>query len=173
MALHDVDLRGLGRGAPLPNGHDTLDHGAVMAHGTNSVNYVTDASEVDSLNPGKNGQFTIVQAGSTTISDAFTTSNPGAGNFVSDGSTLFTQAHGLGFIPGVTGYLIPQGTSYYTQMPYTAYFNSGTTQALWISLFLTVDITNLYIQVFTMTYGGSWNINIGSFKWFLMQQTSN
>jgi len=45
MALHDVDIVNPDRGAPVPNAHDHASEDR-MAHGTNSTNYVTQATPI-------------------------------------------------------------------------------------------------------------------------------
>jgi len=99
MALHDVDRNSEDRGTPAPNHTDKVIDGAHKAHGTNSVNYVSDATpsysggtntgSVGGGNPIRYGYKKLVSNVSFTL--------------VNDGSTLTTGsiAHGLNYVPVV------------------------------------------------------------------------
>lgn len=54
MSLHDVDKNNQDRSVPKPNQSDQLIDGARSNHGTNSINYTTDATQdpVDNTTPG-------------------------------------------------------------------------------------------------------------------------
>lgn len=161
----------------MPIRHDMLDPSAVMSKGTNSVNYVTGASSTDELLAGKNGRFTIVQAPTLNLSSVpfFVTSNPGAGNYVADGGTLYSYTHGLGYVPAIAGYIISPGSNAYTQLPFSANITDPTSGgALWWTLYLEVDTEVVVFRIYTMSYGVPWELAVNvSLKLYLMQQTSS
>jgi hypothetical protein len=106
MSLHDVDKDGAHRRKPQPNHKDFIIHEALMAKNTDSVNYVTDATDLSSISDAKNGRFTIVQTGSYTPTSNFASiTNPGVGNFGSTIGSFYTIPHNLSFTPGVLGFI--------------------------------------------------------------------
>lgn len=94
MALHDVDKGPGDRGAPMPNTHDTQD--VRLAHGTNSVNYVTDATATPVANTTVGGGTSVKNGFKRLVGVVPMT-------LANDGSTLTTvqAAHGLSFVPKV------------------------------------------------------------------------
>lgn len=168
--LHDIDKSN--RGQPIVNSHDKINV-LRMAHGTNSVNYVTGASPLSSIAGGKNGQFTIVESG-LWAGGSLTTGNPGAGNFLSGSSIMATIPHNLGFIPSALAYYqVASSPLEYDLLPSTTMVFTGLQTVLWWTIWLLVDATNLYIQVNWMAYGTSFNITLSPVKWYLLQQVAN
>jgi len=94
MAVHDVDRNGPDRGNPNPNTHDlnfVSSGGPIIntprpAHGTNSVNPVTDATSTDQASL-LSGIGQLVKTGSVTM-----TLNGSA-------TTTVSFSHGLGYTP--------------------------------------------------------------------------
>lgn len=86
MSIHDVS-KSKGRLTPAPNVQDK--QAQKMSHGTNSANYVTDATDADTNDRILYGYARLVLTGTLTVS--------------SDGSTLTTSSdiHNLGFVPNV------------------------------------------------------------------------
>lgn len=174
MSLHDVDKSSLDRSTPLPNHDDQIIQDAVKAHGTASVNYTTDQTNLSIIQDAKNGQFTIVGVGGFTTTNSYTATNPGAGNYGAPFFDLYTAPHGLGFLPGVIAYELSSAGEY-APMPLTKYTQNTSSDAVWYTFYLYVDATNVYLRLLTMIYG---NINVTFtpgfiFKWYLTQQTSN
>lgn len=172
--ITDVDKGNTDRAAPNPNRHDLLLTDSVMAKGTNSVNYITPATNLADTAAAKNGQFTIVQVGTTTTTSTYTTTNPGAGQYANDQFTVYQQPHGLGFLPAFIAYEQSQAGQY-TAIPFTRYVTLSGTQAAWYTFYVVVDATYVYVLLDTMTYG---NVSVAFspgfiFKWYLMFQTSN
>lgn len=172
--ITDIDKDSFDRGRPSPNSHDQLNHNSVMSRGTNSVNYVTPASNQAVLTAGKNGQFTIVQSQTFTTTSTYSTTNPGTGNYISDNFVVYQQPHSLNFLPGILAYEL-SSAGQYTPMPYTRYQTQSSTQGVWYTFYIVIDSTYVTIALNTMTYGNlSVNFTPGFiFKWYLLQQTSN
>lgn len=99
MALHDVDKSGFQRDNPSPNSHDDMGMAPRKAHGTNSTNYVTGATEdpVSGTNTGTAGGGTAVKQGMKRLVAVCPV------GVTNDGSTLTTAtvAHNLGYAPKV------------------------------------------------------------------------
>lgn len=168
--IHDVDKSNIGR--PIVNAHDIVTTQR-LARGTNSVNYVTGASSLSLLTGGKNGQFTIVASGvwdgtTTTI----TTSNPGAGNYLSGGQTVATIPHNLGVIPSVLAYYeLATSPLEYDMLPSTSMAAIPT--PFWWTLSTLQDNVNLYIQISWMVFGAAVSITLQPVRWYLLQQVAN
>lgn len=173
MALFDVDTSANDRGTPAPNTHDNLAKEAIMSRGTNSVNYITPATNLSSLQAGKNGQFTIVQVGNFTTTSTYTVNSPGAGNFVNSYTTIYQVPHNLPITPAIFAYeQTSQGL--YSPMPYTNFLTGSSTQAVWYVFEAFVDNIYTYINLNVTSYGVGTTFNPGFiFKWYLCYQTSN
>lgn len=175
--ITDVDKLSHDRGKPSPNSHDQLLHSSLMAKGTNSVNYISAATNTQTQDPAKNGQFTIVQSGEFTTTVDFNTSGT-LNSYQSSNQLVYQVPHNLPFTPSLTAMMLTGGGTGYTPMPFTFYTtaNSGA-DALWYTWRITVDAVNLTISLSTMnfnTVSGGWSLLPGfGFKWFLQYQTSN
>lgn len=170
--ITDLDSHSADRASPLPNTHDQVAHEAVMAKGTNSVNYVTPATNQTLTDDAKNGQFTIVQVGSFTTTSPITISNPGVGSYGNFSQVIYSVPHNLGFVPGVTAYE-QNSANQYTPMPYTNYLATSSS-AVWYSFSLYVDSSNVYVDLNGVTYSASVTFQPGFiFKWYLLQQPSS
>lgn len=97
MAIHDIDKNSSGRTSPLPNSHDAQGI-ARMAVGTNSSNYVTDASNPLDAEALKSGLLKPVQTGTITID----------GNSTAGLPITSRIAHNLPYVP------IPMGFIHYS-----------------------------------------------------------
>lgn len=173
----DVDKDSHDRGRPSPNSHDQLLHSSLMAKGTNSVNYITDATNKQTQDPAKNGQFTIVQSDSFTTTLTYSTSAT-LNAYQNSNLLIYQVPHNLPFTPSLTAMMLINGGTGYTPMPFTFYTtaNSGA-DALWYTWRISVDDVNVSISLATMNYNsvsGGWSLLPGfAFKWFLQYQTSN
>lgn len=90
MSLHDVDKNNEDRSVPKPNQSDQLIDGARQNHGTNSANYISDATTLSTNTPVRTGFKRQVKSFITLItwSGANTT-------------TTSTIPHGLPYTPTV------------------------------------------------------------------------
>jgi hypothetical protein len=114
MSLFDVDKIGPKRNTPSPNTHDTILEGAVTAHGTNSVNYTTDATVSGSGPKIYGGIDRLIKSGVATV--VIPNGNPGHITL-----TTTTVAHNLGYAPKAVAVLnnsqINGGGAYNIQLP--------------------------------------------------------
>lgn len=173
MALYNTDKTTVNSVNPTPVRHDTVIQDAVMARGTNSVNYATGASATGSLAAGKNGQFTIIASGTWDgSSTSFTTIDPGAGNFIHDIQALAQIPYNFGFTPAYLAFVKEPGTGIYVPMPYM-YYQSTSSTGLWMNLHLVTTPTELIIVASYMLYGGPFTVSFSPVKYYLMQQTAN
>lgn len=170
--ITDLDKQNADRSAPTPNKHDQLAHEAVMAKGTNSVNYITPATNDSLVSAAKNGQFTIIQTGNYTTTFSFSSSNPGAGNYGSASYLLYQAPHGLPITPAITGYAQSSSGVFYP-LPATNFTSNGSNQAGWYTFNAEVDATNVSIVVSVISYGASVTFAAGFiFNWYLLYQTA-
>lgn len=173
--LFDVDKHSLDRSTPSPNRPDVLPPATSAAHGTHSVNYVTDASSSNSV-LAKNGQFTIVQVGN------YTSPAPGIWTpvdktvFSNTTFTLGTIPHGLGYKPGIIAYY-NEGNIADLPLPYDESFGGAPapTAPTWNRLWCSVDATNVSFFLSLIAINTpSWNFESGfSFTYYLTQQTAS
>lgn len=174
--LTDIDKNSNNRAQPAPNHHDVVNPDTITAKGTNSVNYITNATNQSLIQGAKNGQFSIVKTGVVNYPQQFSTTDPGAGNFGVDDLVLATIPHGLPYIPGVIVYFSTNPLTGFFPLPYydyTGFFGI----VRWVNYEASVDATNLYINAHYMSFGSSSQVisgaNFPNFKYYLLQQTSN
>jgi hypothetical protein len=178
--LFDLDKGGADRSQPKPNIHDTLINEALMAKGTSSVNYVTDATSRSLIDKGISGQFTIVQIGDLQPR-AINDSSPDSLTYVK-GSFLHQQvAHGLSFTPIVYSYYLPRGATTNSMMP-DLFMQVGNDDGTnnpdpnggWFSWYVAVDSTYVYLYtdylILNFTVFGTPN---GVYRYYLMRQVSS
>lgn len=169
--LVDVNKTSNDRHLPMPNSHDVLSIDSRMSKATNSVNYITPATNQSIIDGAKNGQFTIVQSSYITLplSNLLVGMNSGI-----NGSTtlLYTAPHNLPYTPGIIAYWFDSSNKRYINMPYTFYGIVSTT-GLNITYRAAIDATNLYIYADVMTLNETTNISGNSFRFYLTQQTPN
>lgn len=171
--LFDIDKSSGDRGQPTPNHHDKLNPSAVPAKGTNSVNYITGASNTSAISGAKNGQFTIVQVGNFTTTQSYSATDPGAGNHGLTQFTIYQQPHGLPFTPTILAFE-QSSAGQYTPMPLIGLNAPTASTASWYVFDIFVDATNVYITLNVMSFG---DLIVGFnpgfiFKWYLMEQVS-
>lgn len=160
------------RDNPLPASHDVLAHDSVLSKGTNSVNYITPATNLGSLIAGKNGQFSVVQRSQVPINPVGFTAGPG---FIFNTQILATIPHNLPYIPAVVGFIYFNATTY-SPLPYTGI--SGLTSAASFDTYrITADASNVYIYLDFLTANES-SVNFApntnySIVYYLLQQTPN
>lgn len=127
MGLHDVDKNNNDRSSPAVNAHDDQNIHQRMAHGTNSVNYQTDATNPDLIAGIYSGTFVIARIMEKTVPTS---------TFSSDATNWkvqeFTQVvpHGLTDIPVIVGSLATAATgttnySFFVTIP-DNFMNVGT-----------------------------------------------
>lgn len=172
MAIHDISL-GVDRMSPArPNTHDKINQGAISAHGTNSVNYVSDASDLDKVADALNGQQTIVGSMDITTS-VVTSAGAGAGAFSTELVNGATVAHGLDYIPSVIAFYGSSSTIF-GQMPSLNYNAVSTASALWYAVRVTSDATNIKVDFRFAQFGrDSVSLPPLNIKVYLLQQTPN
>jgi hypothetical protein len=172
MSLFDVDKSSQDRSTPATNHGDASEDR--KAHGTNSVNYVSGSTDLTKVTEARSGRFTIVQTGTFTTTVGYQTSNPGAGNFITDNFTINTTAHNLGFVPAILAYVVISGTTY-VPMPYVNYTTAGGAgSAGWYSMYVTADSTNVTVRMDTLAYGAAFSLAPPiTFRWYLLQQRAN
>jgi hypothetical protein len=177
MTLFDTDRHSIDRNNPNPNHHDKVAVESLKAHGTESVNFLTDASNTTLSAGGKNGQFTIVQSDIILLGiNVELASTPGAGIFKAFRNvTIAFVPHNLPFIPVVTGVAVTTSGLTYKQMPFSDNnYDTPTTSALWVNLKFSADATYVYVSADGMVWGGGWSLAPGwTFKYFAEYQTSN
>lgn len=171
--LTDVDKDGGTRSQPKPNTHDVLGMDAVMARGSNSVNYTTPATPQASISAAKNGQFTIVQSGVFPVPPfgSQPALSPGAGNYASASYVMETMAHKLQFTPGILSF-VGLAASGFQATPYFLMNVAGTNNVTWENLRLTVDGTNVYFKDDVMSTGNGQTDGF-ELTYYLIQQTAN
>jgi len=166
MTLLDIDKSSDDRGSPTPNVHDVLNLGAVMARGTNSVNY-TAAQIQNALGAAKNGQFTIVGSG-TIASRAWV---PTSANVMT-----ITIPHGLSFVPAIVGWVLGFNQSSYAPIPHTDWDTGdlGFYPAIYMSTYsdLKVDATNIYFIYIQSGQPGLIGFT-PTVRYYLLQQAAN
>lgn len=170
MSLHDVDKGSQDRGDPTPNHNDQLVDGAIKAHGTNSVNYVTDSSTANQQNLF-GGNARLIQQGTVEA----VVPNGSSGVII---STTTTLAHNLGYTPIVAAYINNiTGSGYGIQLPMWISFgaNTGATggapEYLGVTRYMTAaaDGTNLYILTYSSGSALAANYTV---TYYLYQQRS-
>jgi len=147
MALHDVDKSGADRSSPLPNSHD--EQGIPrQAHGTNSVNYHTDASPSSSGGQILTGNAQLITSGVLN----HPISIPSSGKISIDTSTV---AHNLGYAPWVVAFMnntMINGSGAYN-IPLPIMPSLGVTAADTIApivwMFASSDVNNVYVISYT------------------------
>lgn len=170
MAIHDVDKGNDDRNSPMPNSHD-VQEGIRAAHGTNSVNYVSDSTGTTNQKL-LGGNFRLVKAGALNVVLA----NGSAGVIT---TTTTSTPHGLGYAPVPLAFLnnsqINGSGGYNLPLPITTSFatiNSGGLDVLAdiCRLLCSSDGTNFYVIAYTSgTFiGTNYIIN-----YYLYQQTIN
>lgn len=157
--IHD---RGKNDSTPEPNSHDL--QGIRMAHGTNSVNYTTDASSTPGGPPILAGNLRLVQSNTATVN------SDGVHN-----TSTTTIPHNLGYFPFLTWSMNHLSTSTLTGVnlmaPQALTFtmdNTAHTITFSIMVWCAVDANNVYIQLFD-TSGLSHSYDI---TYYLYQQES-
>lgn len=171
--LVDIDKNSPGRRDPRPNAHDIREASTVMAHGTNSVNYVTAAVDLTSQTGGLNGQFTIVSAQDIAVS-LVSVPGPGAGAFSTTTVRGATVAHDLNFIPALIAYYGSSSTIFggFPSLNYNAVSSAA---GLWFTVQASADSTNIYIDFVITQFGSSDTTTLApsTVRVYLLQQTSN
>jgi len=147
MAIHDIDKSGNDRSAPTPNSHDMQDIPR-QAHGTNSVNYTTDASPSISGGQILTGNAQLITSG--VVSHPITI--PSSGTLSIDTTTV---AHNLGYAPWVVAFMnntMINGSGAYN-IPLPIMPSLGVTAADTIApsvwMFAASDKNNIYIISYT------------------------
>lgn len=168
MSLTDVDKGSADRGAPLPNHSDIVHQDVTKAHGTNSVNYVTDATGT--------GQTGILSGNARLIKGST------ASVVVPDGTpgviigTTTTVPHNLGYTPMAVAFMNNiTGSGYGIQLPMWVSFGAntggvgGAPEYLGVVRYMTyaVDGTNLYILTYS---SGSAVAGTYTITYYLYQQ---
>lgn len=134
MAIHDVDKNSTDRGQPLPNSHDAHPLDLRNAHGTNSVNYISDATPDAFKLDNTNGMLRLVQKGTVHVDQ------PGAGT-----AGFTTVTHNLGYIPIVMAFI---GTSTTIYNPLPQILSSSVATNVTIEEYITVaNITSTDFQI--------------------------
>lgn len=172
MALHDVDKNSADRGSPMPNTHD-VQTSARMAHGTNSVNYVTDATP--SVTGGN-----ILSGNARLVSSGVTQCDASAGNDSTIVSDTFSIPHNLGYNPIVTAWLNNASVGFNLPLPIILSSTVGSTSGtldgvafLATNRWMTygADEDNFYVIIYTV---GSSMIATSYFvTYYLYQQVVN
>lgn len=168
MAIHHTDKNSPARTAPYPNIHDTQDV-TRMAHGTNSVNYITDASPTFNGPSILYGNARLVQSGTVTV----VTPNGTSGTIT---TTTTTLAHNLGYTPLATAFMNNiQPVGYGITLPIWVSFGNntggsgGAPEYLGIIRYMTyaVDATNFYVLTYSSGVAVAANYTI---TFYLYQQ---
>jgi hypothetical protein len=153
VALYDVDKTSKDRGNPMPNHNDTLDDGSIKAHGTNSVNYVTDASSSATTANLLSGNARLITTGLASV----VAPNGSSGIIV---TTTTTTPHNLnlGYTPMAVAYLNNvTGAGYGIPLPLWASFGAntggtgGAPEYLGVVRYMTyaIDATNFYVLTYS------------------------
>lgn len=166
--ITDIDKTNHHRIQPSPNIHDAVLNSGLGARGTNSVNYITPATNQALVAGALDGQFSIVKTG-TFLTDFFTSVIPAAGQYGNSTNLIATIPHGLTFIPGLTLYL-DSGSFGQSPAPYHQYAK-GVGTAYWYVFRGTVDATNIYVYVDFMGYGTGSAFGQFPFRYYLLRQT--
>lgn len=124
---------------------------------------------VDSIKESINlDRFEIVKTGNS-FWPSLSISSPGAGGFAT-GEFTTTIAHGLGYIPSVVAYVQETGALITDNYIVPSFSIFGLTDiALWITLQVATDATNLYIITDIMVYGTGTTFNGGAAGGFICQ----
>lgn len=185
MALHDVDKHNNDRTSPAVNAHDSQNVAARMAHGTNSINYTTDATDQTKIDGILGGILRPIITGRTSL---ITTD--------SDLIQSIDIAHGLTAIPAVMVFAqMPSSSNFGPFTIYPVYGNGfvglpaiistiqsvdkgggssnvdTTLNLLYVSY--EVDGTNLTLRAQQTTAGLSSSSNTINFRYYIFQQKAN
>lgn len=165
--LTDIDRTNADRSAPRPNRHDVQTLGA-MAKGTNSVNYISPATNRPLIVDAKSGQFTIVQA--VDLNTAATVIAGALSGYNASTNLLYQAPHNLPYTPGVKGFWFD--SRLYHSLPYPIMGVSGGA-GFWLTYRIAVDATNVFLYGDVLTLGEEVNIGSATFRYYLTQQALN
>lgn len=152
MSLHDINKSHSSRKNPRPNTDDKV--GTRMAHGTNSVNFVTDATDESLIRGIHSGFLTLVASygaadGATVAGYSMPT---GPGWILANSAQIIP--HGLGYTPiciALVDYAGGGGNLVLT--PYSKIQQRSVTEYAWTQLTVVVTATNISINSITQTNG--------------------
>lgn len=148
MSLTDVDKNSLDRSVPTPNHNDRIIDGATKAHGTNSVNYTTDATDTSTTTGIYTANKQLVRSGDIVI-----TSDGTGGNT----HTVSTFPHPLGYAPLVEGAFnnaAVTGISGPVNIPLPTWLAidlSGASISFLAYTSIMVDASNIYVYTLNLT----------------------
>lgn len=133
------------------------------------VDVVTASNDEFTFNSAQN-VFKIVGTGTIT-SPALSIADPGA-VYDTDGA-INEVDHGLGFTPGIIGFL-DEGSGIYTALPLTI-FTGGGGGAWWLTYRLYVTDTVVTFGLEGMVFDTAFTANAGDYtiKYYLLQETAN
>lgn len=134
------------------------------------VNAATNTDAAQWIFNSNQDVFKIVQSGSTV--------NTPADPLPTGVTSTTATPHGLGFLPGVFGFLNGTGSTFLTANTYyqTPYSFPGTFGGIWqpgIGFSFSVDATNVYTTIKNNTSVGITGIGSVTFKYYLLQESSN